>query len=896
MMRTSGGLLLMGVLLVVAGAAEPVAWPPLPPEAVGWTAEQVYALGEGSSLDCRQGANVLELAGEVPAAGTRGTFQVDACKSVALLLKASAPGLKVTAVAPDQHEVVLTPVLLAPPRNQDGSQLKGATAAPPAEAAYQAVVEHPKAGPWTLRIDGGAGAAHVTYEFMALFEEGQIRVMRPNWLIGQVGDRLPMIVDVTDAAFAPLALAAGQGEVVIVHNLPGPLAGPKVVKEVARRKVPVTKGQPWRDALVLEQPGDYTVTINFVATTVAGATFARTMHFACSMLVRKAWLTSPLKPELYVTTAKGPPRGLQLTSVLHAEKAGFYMVMARLAYPNGGKCQASCTIEAKVPGDYPVALKFQDGCITTGVVAVLREVDIFDQQTNMPLYEGVLRTFLPPWPPPASGAPATLPSTAPSSTPANGPPPVPGAVGWTAKQVQAVPAGPLLADRQEADGLRHTGKWRADGVQWDFVVDECQALRLLVQANTRALKITAVGPDQQAVPVPCAAPAGQGQVTALPFYQAVVQQPKSGHWTLHVAGGKETQDGWYTFSAAFEQSLLHVKLVNPQSLQVGDATPLIVEVTNLADRPLALAEGHGEVVLAYYTPGKEPGTEEVSQVAQRQVPVAKGQPWRDVVTCDQPGQYSYDLTLIATTAEGATFARTLQASFTAVARKAWLTQPLRASILRPSPGAPPTGLELTSTLHVAAASTYSVMAYLGFPDGTHQSSGGYVEAKAPGDYAVRLAYPRSMLQSGVAPMLLEVVISDVNAAENQKLYQDTPHTFLLPWPAEPASTPAAAPTTPPTPPAAQPAANAPASGAPAATYRLWIYPGGFVVERGGGAWTEHNNGGNYGFKEVARTTDFIELYDQSRDCSVRLYADRLMVKGMGKFPVFTKFYDGAWLP
>lgn len=82
---------------------------------------------------------------------------------------------------------------------------------------------------------------------------------------------------------------------------------------------------------------------------------------------------------------------------------------------------------------------------------------------------------------------------------------------------------------------------------------------------------------------------------------------------------------------------------------------------------------------------------------------------------------------------------------------------------------------------------------------------------------------------------------------------------------------------------------------PAAASKVWIYNGGFFAERGGGVWSERNNR-NFTFKEVARNDEFIELYDQSRDCAVRLYPDRMLLKGLGQFPTFTKYYDGQWLP
>ena len=92
------------------------------------------------------------------------------------------------------------------------------------------------------------------------------------------------------------------------------------------------------------------------------------------------------------------------------------------------------------------------------------------------------------------------------------------------------------------------------------------------------------------------------------------------------------------------------------------------------------------------------------------------------------------------------------------------------------------------------------------------------------------------------------------------------------------------------------AALAVASPAQAQVKRLlWTYQGGFFEDRGMDRWVEKNEAGTYYFKEVDRNAEFIELYDKSRDCSVRLYYDSMYLKGFnGKFPDFIKFYNGQW--
>ena len=75
----------------------------------------------------------------------------------------------------------------------------------------------------------------------------------------------------------------------------------------------------------------------------------------------------------------------------------------------------------------------------------------------------------------------------------------------------------------------------------------------------------------------------------------------------------------------------------------------------------------------------------------------------------------------------------------------------------------------------------------------------------------------------------------------------------------------------------------------------WVYEGGFFKDVGNGQWDEANTGGSYHFKEVGRNREFVELYDDSRDCSVRLYRHAMYLKGFnGQTPDWVKFYDGRW--
>src|SRR5438874_1668548 len=73
----------------------------------------------------------------------------------------------------------------------------------------------------------------------------------------------------------------------------------------------------------------------------------------------------------------------------------------------------------------------------------------------------------------------------------------------------------------------------------------------------------------------------------------------------------------------------------------------------------------------------------------------------------------------------------------------------------------------------------------------------------------------------------------------------------------------------------------------------WLYQGGLFENTRGTTWVEKNFDGSFSFREVRRNSEFIELYDQSRDVSVRLYAD----KCYGLFPnnpSWILLYAGGW--
>ena len=73
----------------------------------------------------------------------------------------------------------------------------------------------------------------------------------------------------------------------------------------------------------------------------------------------------------------------------------------------------------------------------------------------------------------------------------------------------------------------------------------------------------------------------------------------------------------------------------------------------------------------------------------------------------------------------------------------------------------------------------------------------------------------------------------------------------------------------------------------------WRHSAGHFELVAGGKWVEQSPGGTFHFEEQKRGDDFVQLYDGSRDCHVRLYGDRCMVKFPGN-PRFEEYYGGRW--
>jgi hypothetical protein len=92
------------------------------------------------------------------------------------------------------------------------------------------------------------------------------------------------------------------------------------------------------------------------------------------------------------------------------------------------------------------------------------------------------------------------------------------------------------------------------------------------------------------------------------------------------------------------------------------------------------------------------------------------------------------------------------------------------------------------------------------------------------------------------------------------------------------------------------AALPPLAGQPLARTR-WEYGDGFVQRSR--SWQEENVRARYTFVETARNPVFVELYDAGRRYFVRLYDDKMLVKGGGGkgaklLPKFTRARTGSW--
>jgi hypothetical protein len=83
-----------------------------------------------------------------------------------------------------------------------------------------------------------------------------------------------------------------------------------------------------------------------------------------------------------------------------------------------------------------------------------------------------------------------------------------------------------------------------------------------------------------------------------------------------------------------------------------------------------------------------------------------------------------------------------------------------------------------------------------------------------------------------------------------------------------------------------------AAPAQAAGRGLWFHSKGSFTNTRGNDWVEHYGSETYYFREVRRTDGCVDLYDRSRDCTVRLTRHACLVRlGSGGF---SRYYTGRW--
>lgn len=85
---------------------------------------------------------------------------------------------------------------------------------------------------------------------------------------------------------------------------------------------------------------------------------------------------------------------------------------------------------------------------------------------------------------------------------------------------------------------------------------------------------------------------------------------------------------------------------------------------------------------------------------------------------------------------------------------------------------------------------------------------------------------------------------------------------------------------------------------PESVYRLtWTHAKGLCqfVDKGDENWVELDKVGAvaFRFQETRRNCDFIELHDQSRGLTVRMYQNAMFIRGLG-FEDWFQYYSGQW--
>src|SRR5690242_10111197 len=74
----------------------------------------------------------------------------------------------------------------------------------------------------------------------------------------------------------------------------------------------------------------------------------------------------------------------------------------------------------------------------------------------------------------------------------------------------------------------------------------------------------------------------------------------------------------------------------------------------------------------------------------------------------------------------------------------------------------------------------------------------------------------------------------------------------------------------------------------------WRHSKGHFENTKGNTWVEKCPEGTFRFVETKRTEKYVELYDKSQKCTVRLYNNRCDIKNKDTKNKFKKCYDGKW--
>ncbi|MHC5538374.1 hypothetical protein ACYOEI_09110 [Singulisphaera rosea] len=74
----------------------------------------------------------------------------------------------------------------------------------------------------------------------------------------------------------------------------------------------------------------------------------------------------------------------------------------------------------------------------------------------------------------------------------------------------------------------------------------------------------------------------------------------------------------------------------------------------------------------------------------------------------------------------------------------------------------------------------------------------------------------------------------------------------------------------------------------------WGYAEGHFKKLDSQNWAEDYPGNHFEFIEAGHTDDYVELFDDGRRCTVRLYDNRCEVRGPFTNMEFKDFHDGEW--